>query len=91
MGIGSIAAIYFIVWWLCLFAVLPFGIRSPAEAGAHDDPGLDPGAPVRPRLIRKMLITTVIAVFVTAGVLYISRSGIIRLEDLPMPFKTNYN
>ncbi len=91
MAIGSILAIYFIVWWLCLFAVLPFGIRSPAEAGRVDDAGIDPGAPVRPGLVRKMLITTVIAIGVTAGVLYIMRSGIIRLEDLPMPFRTNYD
>ena len=91
MALGSILAIYFIIWWLCLFAVLPFGVRSPAEVGAQDDPGLDPGAPVRPQLVRKMLVTTVIAIVVTAVVLYISRSGIIRLEDLPMPFKTKYD
>lgn len=86
MGIGSTLAIYFIVWWLCLFAVLPFGVRSPAEAGATPDPGTDPGAPVRPLLLRKALATSLLAIVVTAGVLYLVRSGTIRLEDLPMPF-----
>ena len=37
-------AIYFIMWWLVFFAVLPWGIRSQHE---HGDivPGTDPGAP----------------------------------------------
>ena len=26
-------AIYFVIWWLVLFAVLPFGVRSQHEAG----------------------------------------------------------
>ncbi|GGF83707.1 hypothetical protein GCM10007301_49650 [Azorhizobium oxalatiphilum] len=86
MGIGSILAIYFIIWWLCLFAVLPFGVRSHAEAGVAPHPGGDPGAPVRLGLIRKMLATTLLAAVVTAGVIFLVRSGVVRLEDLPMPF-----
>ncbi|MGU3493138.1 DUF1467 family protein [Xanthobacteraceae bacterium A53D] len=87
MGIGPILAIYFIVWWLCLFAVLPFGVRSHLEAGVRPDPGSDPGAPVRPDLMRKALVTTVLATLVTALVVYLATSGVIRLQDLPMPFK----
>jgi len=40
----TVLAIYFIVWWLVFFTVLPFGIRSQEE---HADAvlGTDPGAP----------------------------------------------
>ena len=40
----TVLAIYFIVWWLVFFTVLPFGIRSEEE---HVDVvlGTDPGAP----------------------------------------------
>ena len=59
-------AIYFTIWWIVLFAVLPFGVRS-----QHDDaemtPGTDPGAPVAPRLLLKALITTVVACVLFAG------------------------
>lgn len=31
MGIGTGLAIYFIIWWVVLFIVLPFGHRSQAD------------------------------------------------------------
>ena len=33
MKIGSIIAIYFVVWWTILFAILPFGVRTQEEEG----------------------------------------------------------
>ncbi|MGL4496733.1 MAG: DUF1467 family protein, partial [Beijerinckiaceae bacterium] len=33
MPIGSLIAIYFVIWWIILFAVLPFGVRSQVEEG----------------------------------------------------------
>src|SRR5438552_738147 len=43
MSLTTSLAIYFIVWWVVLFLVLPWGIRSQAESG---DIGLslEPGA-----------------------------------------------
>lgn len=87
MSIGAIVAIYFIVWWTSLFAVLPWGVRSQAES-ADITPGTDPGAPVRPLLLKKVLATTVLAAVVTTAVVYLMTSGIVSLEDLPMPFDT---
>lgn len=53
-------AIYFTMWWIVLFAVLPFGVRSQHEDGAVA-PGTDHGAPVAPLLLRKALWTTAIS------------------------------
>ena len=33
MGIGSIIAIFFVVWWIVIFAVLPWGVRTQEEEG----------------------------------------------------------
>ena len=38
-------AIYFLIWWITLFAVLPFGVRSQHE-GEDFAQGTDPGAPI---------------------------------------------
>ena len=54
------AAIYFVLWWIVLFAVLPWGVRSQEEAG-DISPGSDPGAPARPLLLRKAIATTLIS------------------------------
>lgn len=53
-------ALYFVIWWILLFAVLPFGIRSQAEAGevVH---GSEPGAPALPALREKAIWTTFVA------------------------------
>ncbi|WP_134487073.1 DUF1467 family protein [Methylocella tundrae] len=53
-------AIFFVTWFIVLFAVLPFGVKSQREAGDVTK-GTDPGAPVAPRLLVKALWTTVIA------------------------------
>ncbi len=61
-------ATFFTIWWIVLFAVLPFGVRSNAEAGVTDAPkGADPGAPVVAHLRAKALWTTVLAAIVFAA------------------------
>ncbi|MDI4663667.1 DUF1467 family protein [Xanthobacter autotrophicus] len=90
MSIGAVVAIYFIVWWTTLFAVLPWGVRSQAES-RDIVPGTDPGAPVRPALVKKAIATTLVAAVVTAGIVWLMTSGIVSLEDLPMPFDIKEN
>ncbi len=60
MSLSFGLAIFFIIWWLSLFAVLPFGIRTQEEAG-EVVPGTHESAPARPRLLRVFLINTVVA------------------------------
>ena len=60
-------AVFFTMWWIVLFAVLPFGVRSPAEPGAETPRGADPGAPIAPRLAVKALATTLISAVVFAA------------------------
>jgi predicted secreted protein len=69
MRVGTVMAIYFLIWWLTLFAVLPWGVRS-QEEGGDVIPGTDPGAPSRHRLWSKLGWTTVVAT-VIFGILYL--------------------
>lgn len=62
----SIVAIYFVVWWVVLFAVLPFGVRTQEESGSVTL-GTSASAPVRPRLIRTAIATTILAAVVVGG------------------------
>lgn len=61
-------AIYFILWWITLFAVLPFGVRSQSEASTRA-PGTDPGAPITPRIGLKALVTTLVSAVLFAALL----------------------
>ncbi|MEM9331343.1 MAG: DUF1467 family protein [Pseudomonadota bacterium] len=53
-------AIYFIIWWVTLFIVLPHGNRSQAEEG-EVVMGTDPGAPTISRLPQKLLLNSLVA------------------------------
>lgn len=64
MQLYTYIAIYFIVWWVCLFVTLPFGVRGQHEDGEVTD-GTEPGAPVNTYMGRKILATTVLAAVVT--------------------------
>ncbi len=64
---------YIIIWWVVLFAVLPFGVR-PVEKG---DIGHAAGAPANPRLWLKAGITTLVAGVLWLGCYAIAISGLI--------------
>lgn len=49
--------VYLVIWWTILFAVLPLGVRRVENPGR----GQETGAPERPDLRRKALITSVVA------------------------------
>ncbi|MDP3547993.1 DUF1467 family protein [Phreatobacter sp. HK31-P] len=82
MSIAAAVAIYFIIWWLTLFAILPFGVRSQVEAGAVI-PGSEPGAPHRTAMLRNVIWTTIVAA-ILFGLYYANYTlGIITLDDVP--------
>ena len=49
--------VYIVLWWTVLFAVLPLGVRRVENPGR----GQERGAPERPQLLRKAIITSVVA------------------------------
>jgi len=82
MSLTTAAAIYFIIWWVVLFTVLPFGVRNASESGEAIEPGNDPGAPIVPSLGKKLIWTTIVAsvVFAICWVVYVYR--LVTLDDL---------
>jgi predicted secreted protein len=60
-------ALYFVIWWILLFVVLPFGVRSQVESGDVVQ-GSEPGAPALPALREKAIWTTFVASVVLIGV-----------------------
>jgi predicted secreted protein len=58
-------ALYFIIWWVVLFAVLPIGVRTQGEDGLVV-PGTPSSAPTTPRLMKIAGTTTLVAGLVFA-------------------------
>lgn len=82
MSLVSSVAIYFVIWWIILFAILPIGVVT-QEEGGEVIPGTESSAPQRPQLLKKALITTVVAAVVFAGVYWLKVYSGLTLDDLP--------
>ena len=64
MGPVTSIAVYLTIWWTVLFAILPLGVQSHAEAGLDLKDGGDPGAPVDPKIGKKFITTSWVSAIV---------------------------
>jgi predicted secreted protein len=84
MDILQSIAVYFFIWWITLFVVLPFGVRTQQEEGSVV-PGTPESAPARPRLLRIALINTALATAVFIAVYVIIQYKLITADTIPFP------
>lgn len=85
MSIGTGIALYFLFWWLCLFAILPFGARTQVDEG-EVEPGTEPGAPVKPHILRRFIATSILAGIMFGIYWFITISLGYSLDNIPSPF-----
>ncbi|MEZ5932404.1 MAG: DUF1467 family protein [Alphaproteobacteria bacterium] len=76
MDLFTSGVTFLIVWWLILFMVLPFGAAPPDEVSE----GHASSAPAKPRLLLKLLITTVLAIGATVLIHWFLQSGLVELR-----------
>ncbi len=82
MGIGTAIAIYFIVWWLTLFAMLSFGLKTQREEG-EVTLGTVESAPAGRHMARALLRTTVVATVLFGLFWYVTQIAGFGFDDLP--------
>ena len=75
-------SLYVVIWWIVLFAMLPIGVRTQSEEG-EVTPGTAESAPHLPRLLPKMLATTVVASVLFAALYVIMAHHLITLDQIP--------
>jgi predicted secreted protein len=81
VSIFTALAIYFVIWWISLFLVLPWGVRSQDESG-EVAPGTDPGAPVLTNLRRKLVWTTIVATAIFAAWFVVYVNQLVTVDQL---------
>jgi predicted secreted protein len=84
MDLAMSVAIYIFIWWIVLFAVLPFGVRTQQEEGSVV-PGTPESAPARPRLLRIFLINTAVASVIYGIVYVVIAYKLVTPETIPFP------
>ncbi|MEQ1578019.1 MAG: DUF1467 family protein [Hyphomicrobium sp.] len=84
MTIAFGIALYFMIWWMVLFAVLPFGVKTQGEAG-EVVPGTPASAPARQQMLRLFAINSVLAAAVFSIVWYVLESDLLHSGAMPPP------
>ena len=77
MTIVTAVFIYFLVWWLMLFTILPMGVERHTEDGK----GFDAGAPKFANLKKKLIINSVASAVVVLIMHVLIEMGIIRWSE----------
>jgi predicted secreted protein len=83
MGPITSIAVFFTIWWVVLFVVLPLGTKTYAESGIQVKDGGDPGAPVNPKLKKKFITTTWVSVVLWLVLFAVIKLGLVKLAPLP--------
>ena len=81
MGITGSIIVYVLIWWIIFFSVLPLGIKSNKEKFKETIEGIDPGAPINPRIGKKFLITTIITSIIFIVIYYLVKFDILNLRE----------
>jgi predicted secreted protein len=78
----SVAALYFILWWIVLFATLPFGLKTQDE---DEDVtlGTVSSAPKGPHVLRAFVRTTIISALILGGFYLLTKGLGLDIDDIP--------
>ena len=81
MGITGSIIVYVLIWWIIFFSVLPVGIQSNKEKFKEKIEGIDPGAPLNPKIGKKFLITTLITSIIFIVIYYLVELNLLNLRE----------
>ena len=87
MGVVTAVVLYSLIWWTVLFAVLPLGTQPVADA---DKSTGWRGTPERPRLGRKILVTTLVSTLIWAIIVGLIESDWLSFRHGLLSMPTDY-
>lgn len=78
----SFTALFFVLWWLVLFAILPFGVKTQEDDG-DVTLGTVPSAPRGPHMLRAVLWTTLVTAVIMGAFYGVTRGLELGIDDIP--------
>ena len=77
MSLSFAIAIYVVIWWTVLFAILPLGVKRVENPGR----GQEHGSPERPQLVRKAVITTIVAAVLWIAFFFLHQTDLFSFRE----------
>jgi predicted secreted protein len=78
----SAAAVFLIIWWTVLFAVLPFGLKTQDDDG-ETVLGTVSSAPRGPHMLHAVIRTTVVSLVIFGFLVLLTRYFGFSFDDIP--------
>ncbi|WP_442583283.1 DUF1467 family protein [Mesorhizobium sp. ASY16-5R] len=85
MSYISAAAVFLIIWWTVLFAVLPFGLKTQDDDG-ETVLGTVSSAPRGPHMLRAVIWTTIVSLVIFGFLALLTRYFGLSFDDIPRVF-----
>ena len=82
MGLALGMAVFFMMWWIVLFMVLPFWVHTP-EPEEREDVHFN-GAPAKAHILRKMLVNTLVTAILFSMVYAFVEYKPFNFTDIPI-------
>ena len=81
MGITSALVLFAVIWFLVFLVVIPIRLETQGDVG-EVEPGTHAGAPAKPNLKKKALITTGISLVIWVIITVVILSGSLTISDI---------
>lgn len=78
MNIVSGIVVFLLTWWTVLFMTLPIGANPPETI----EKGHEPGAPAKPQLLKKFLLTTGLTIMIWGMIYWLVESDLISFHEM---------
>ena len=82
MNYVSAFAVFFVLWWIVLFAVLPFGLKTQDDDG-EALLGTVSSAPRGPHMLRAIIWTTIVSLVIFGILVLLTRYYGLSVDDIP--------
>ena len=79
MSITGSLVVFVCLWWIIFFSILPIDVNREKKENIE---GVDPGAPENPKLIKKLVYTTLITSIIFIGIFLLVKYDYLNLRSL---------
>ena len=77
----TIFGIFFIMWWIVFFIVLPLNITTHMDKGINIK-GMHGSVPINPKLVYKLIVTTIVTFIILLSLVFLFHFDILTMNKI---------
>ena len=81
MSTFTVFGIFFIMWWIVFFIVLPLNITTHMDKGINIK-GMHGSVPINPKLVYKLIVTTIVTFIILLSLVLLFHFDILTMNQI---------